>query len=197
MTADWYHRDLGYRTLVRSQLRQLAEQLLRGDIGVIAAARALSHFRYVVEADWPEMGDALLAFVVIDSETDALPIGKVREMWHPSTAALEDRKVAAAEDMFRQPAHQAAHRILSLLEWPARLRSIFNTIWDPIGGGVPEDEYDEFVEKVATLVRDGASDAALRQYLRWSEAEHMGLGEPDPIRLDRTLTAIRTLGPLP
>ena len=81
-------------------------------------------------------------------------------------------------------------------EWRARLRDVFNTIWDPIGG-CPIDEYDAYVGKVASLVKTGASDEVIRQYLRWSEAEHMGLGEPDPSRLDRTLAAIRVLGPIP
>jgi hypothetical protein len=83
MTADRYHQDLEYRTLVNSQLRQFAEQLLAGGIGVIAAARALQRFQHVVEVACPDLGNALLVFVGIDSETDALPIGTVREMWHP------------------------------------------------------------------------------------------------------------------
>ena len=81
-------------------------------------------------------------------------------------------------------------------EWRACLRGVCNTIWDPIGG-CPDDEYDSYVGKVASLVRSGASDDVLRQYLRWSETEHMGLSEPDPLRLDRTLNAIRALGPIP
>jgi hypothetical protein len=80
-------------------------------------------------------------------------------------------------------------------EWRMRLSGVFNTIWDPIGG-CPADEYDAYVGKVASLVRTGASDEELRQYLCWSEAEHIGLGEPDPSRLDRTLAAIRALGPI-
>jgi hypothetical protein len=81
-------------------------------------------------------------------------------------------------------------------EWRKRLQSVLNTVWDPIGG-CPDDEYDAYVGKIASLVRDGASDDVLREYLRCSETEHMGLGEPDPVRLDRTLTAINALGPIP
>lgn len=81
-------------------------------------------------------------------------------------------------------------------EWRARLRDVLNTIWDPIGG-CPTDEYDAYVGKIASLVRDGASDDLIREYLRWSEAEHMGLGEPPTTRLDETLIAIRALGPIP
>jgi hypothetical protein len=77
-----------------------------------------------------------------------------------------------------------------------RLRDVLNTTWDPIGD-CPLDEYDAYAGKIALLVRERASDNVLRDYLRWAEAEHMGLGEPNAGRLDRTLTAIRALGPVP
>jgi hypothetical protein len=115
MTAERYRLDLEYRTSVNNRLRGLAEQLIGGEIGVIAASRAMHSLQHVVEGTWPDMADVLLLFVAIDSETDALPIGSVREMWHPSTAELEDRKVAQVEGRWRQRANQACHRILTLL----------------------------------------------------------------------------------
>ena len=68
-----------------------------------------------------------MTFVAIDSETDALPIGAVREMWHPSTAALEDQKIADAEERFREAANEACRRVLELLE------SGVVTLWRPVG----------------------------------------------------------------
>jgi hypothetical protein len=81
MTADWYHHHLAYQMLVNTQLRQLGEQLLGSGTSVIAAARALRRFHHVVEVACPDLGNALLVFVGIDSEIDALPIGAVREIW--------------------------------------------------------------------------------------------------------------------
>ena len=83
--------------------------------------------------------------------------------------------------------------------WRTRLRNVLNTVWDPIGiGGGPDVyEYDGYDGKIATLVRSGAADEDIRQCLRWAQTEHMGLGEPDAARLDRTLSAIRALGPIP
>ena len=80
-------------------------------------------------------------------------------------------------------------------EWRTRLWDVLNTTWDPIGG-CPPDEYDAYLGKIASLARENASDDILRDYLCWVEAERMGLGEPDAGRLDRTLTAIRALGPV-
>jgi hypothetical protein len=47
-------------------------------------------------------------------------------------------------------------------EWRARLRDVLNTIWDPIGD-CPADEYDVYVGKIASLVREGAADDLLRE----------------------------------
>ena len=87
-------------------------------MGVIAAARALRRFQHVVEVACPDW-QRLAGVCRNQLQTDALPIGAVREMWHPSTAELEDQKVAEAEEMYRQCATQAAQHILSLLRSPA------------------------------------------------------------------------------
>jgi hypothetical protein len=110
-----------------NRLRQTAEQLLRDEIGVIAASRAMSCFQGEVAVVWPELGKVLMTFTAIDSETDALPIGAVREVWHPSTAALEDQKIADAEERFHSTAHEACLRILALLD------SDVLPLWRPIG----------------------------------------------------------------
>jgi hypothetical protein len=81
-------------------------------------------------------------------------------------------------------------------KWRAKLADVLGKIWDPIGVGAA-DEYEGYAGKVASLVREGASDEAIRQYLTWAEAEHMGFGKADSARLDRTLRAIRELGPIP
>ncbi len=103
------------------RLRQVARQLLDGRIGVIAAARALAPFQHEVEASRPELGEAFLAFVGIASETDTLSVGALRDMWHPSTAALEDREVAEAEDRWRDWAYEACRRVLALLDQESEL----------------------------------------------------------------------------
>ncbi|MGH7190688.1 MAG: hypothetical protein ACREF0_16080 [Acetobacteraceae bacterium] len=68
-----------------------------------------------------------MTFVAIDSETEALPIGAVRDIWHPSSAAREDQKIADVEGRFRSAAHAACRRILTLLE-----RNVV-TLWRPVG----------------------------------------------------------------
>ena len=52
----------------------------------------------------------------------------------------------------------------------AEARAI-NTIlwkdWDPIGCGVPEDEYESYVWPVYKLLIDGKEPDAVADYLRW------------------------------
>lgn len=80
-------------------------------------------------------------------------------------------------------------------DWRKRLRDLLNTEWDPIGCNCPEDEYDSYCGKVASMVRTEASDQELFDYLNWAETKNMGLpGDPD--RLHRVIALIRELGPV-
>lgn len=63
--------------------------------------------------------------------------------------------------------------------------TIFNAIhkmllqdWDPIGvGDIPEaeDEYDSYISKMYSIVKNSSSHECLFDYLWYLETEHMGL----------------------
>jgi hypothetical protein len=56
-----------------------------------------------------------------------------------------------------------------------------------------QDEYDNYVGKVATMLRESATDDQLFDYLHSVETAHMCLpGNPDRVR--QTIAAIRALG---
>ena len=58
------------------------------------------------------------------------------------------------------------------------LRRILMEQWDPIGvAGMPEaaDEYDSYVGQVGTMLHEGATQAAIAEYLTGVRTEHMGL----------------------
>jgi hypothetical protein len=78
--------------------------------------------------------------------------------------------------------------------WRGRIRDILNKYWDPIGG-CPADEYDGYVGKIAALIRDGATDDELLDYMRWAEAIHMGFGKFDTDRARKVIVLLRALGP--
>jgi hypothetical protein len=77
--------------------------------------------------------------------------------------------------------------------WRGRIRDILNRDWDPIGG-CPADEYDAYVGKVAAMLRGGATDSELTEYLKWAEAVHMGFGQFDTERARKVITLLRSLG---
>lgn len=83
--------------------------------------------------------------------------------------------------------------------WRSRLREVLNRDWDPIGG-CPENEYDGYVGKTAAMLRVGASDKELLEYLKWAEVENMGLGPAstfDSGRAMRVIVALRAIGAPP
>jgi hypothetical protein len=47
-----------------------------------------------------------------------LPIGDVREHWSPEALERKDREIIEVENFYRQPATEAATRLLQLLETP-------------------------------------------------------------------------------
>jgi hypothetical protein len=54
-----------------------------------------------------------LPFVVIDSETDHLPMGDVRQRWAPDVLARKDVEIQEAEAFYRDCAFAACERLLA------------------------------------------------------------------------------------
>jgi hypothetical protein len=108
-----YRYNLEYRATVRARMLVLARGLVSGDLGVVAASRELMSYCDVPE---PEIGAVLKVFVGIHSETDALPIGKVRSLWNSEALAREDLKIKAAEQRWHDQAVTAATQRIHLLE---------------------------------------------------------------------------------
>jgi hypothetical protein len=84
---------------------------LGGRVGIIEGARQIS--RYCgghLGLDEPDPD--LTAFARIDSETDHLPIGEVRQYWAPHALAKKDAEIVRCEALYRDSARQAAsHRV--------------------------------------------------------------------------------------
>lgn len=101
---------------VRVHILHVAKQLIAEELGVIAAAsRELGHLRHGVE---PKIANVLLTFAGIDSETDALPIGRERKKWNSKALEQKDREIADAEQYYRDDAMNAATELIRLLDSP-------------------------------------------------------------------------------
>ncbi|HOY79338.1 MAG TPA: hypothetical protein PLN33_16090 [Hyphomonadaceae bacterium] len=49
-----------------------------------------------------------------------------------------------------------------------RVRAILHTDWDPIGAGVPLDEYDSYAWPVLAMLQRKAERGEVETYLRWA-----------------------------
>lgn len=81
----------------------------------------------------------------------------------------------------------------------AEIRAV-NTIlwrdWDPIGCGVPEDEYESYVWPVYKLLIDGAPREAVAEYLRVTADEVITVSVPEN-RLQAVVDKLIALGVKP
>jgi len=115
MEKSSYEFDEEYRRRIDAEICSLALKFHSGELGVIAVSRELRRYRTVVEKKSPELAAVLMTFVAVDSETDALPIGRIRERWHPSTIDIEDQKIQKAESMYCATVNSACEKILRIL----------------------------------------------------------------------------------
>ena len=65
--------------------------------------------------------------------------------------------------------------------------------WDPIGCGVPEDEYESYVWPVYKLLIGGAPRDDVAAYLRWTADENITLSVPEN-RLQAVVDKLIALG---
>ena len=68
-----------YVASVRSRIASIASSMLDGTLPFLEGVRVIRSLRG--EVDLPADDPDLKIFLVVDSETDALPIGSVRELW--------------------------------------------------------------------------------------------------------------------
>jgi hypothetical protein len=94
----------------RAKAVTTAEEMISGRTGIIAGSRILSGLKY--ELDIPEDDEDFLTFVVIDSETDDLPVGEVRAFWAPEALKEKDVEIQKCEDFYRQSATEACESII-------------------------------------------------------------------------------------
>jgi hypothetical protein len=76
-------------------------------------------------------------------------------------------------------------------DWLRQINEVLRKKWNPIRGGVPDDEYQSYVGPIATMLLNGTRDSELAAYLNHVETEVMGLGGSLP--LDRFTTVIAAL----
>lgn len=74
----------------------------------------------------------------------------------------------------------------------ASVRAVLHGVWDPIGCGVPADEYDSYLWPVLALLKRSAPADEVRTYLRWAADEAMMSPVPEE-RLERVVGMLMAL----
>jgi hypothetical protein len=59
-----------------------------------------------------------------------------------------------------------------------QVQGILHSAWDPIGCGVPRDEYDSYAWRVLELLQRNAAREEIESYLRWAADEAMNAPVP-------------------
>jgi hypothetical protein len=95
----------------RAKAIATATEMITDKMGIIAGARILATLRF--EVGVTEDDEDFLTFVVIDSETDDLPIDQqIREHWATEALQEKDVEVNRCENLYRQDAIQACKNII-------------------------------------------------------------------------------------
>src|SRR6185437_7265815 len=82
------------RDRARQKIATVAAAMVDGSLSYVEGARRISAVRF--EADMENDPD-VLPFVGIDSETDALPFGSVREHWKPAALMALQPQIESAQ----------------------------------------------------------------------------------------------------
>jgi hypothetical protein len=92
----------------RQRAREIAVAVLDGRTTVLEAVRALYPLAHT-DAIADEEDRTLV--IVIESETDALPIGEVRKLWAPYALEVKDAEIARTEELYKVQFLAACKRI--------------------------------------------------------------------------------------
>ena len=110
MTERMSHEE--YVATQRRRVAQLARDILAGELDVLDGSAEIVSLRDELDIDHDD--DDLMAFVVVDSETDALPVGAEALNWSQDALARKQSELERARswavDVVRQPCQNLVAR---------------------------------------------------------------------------------------
>ena len=93
----------------RQRARDVAQAMLDGRTTVLEAVRelvSLAHTDAIADVE-----DRRL-IIGVDSETDCLPVGKLRKLWAPEALTIKDAEIARCEEMYKPQFIETCKRIV-------------------------------------------------------------------------------------
>jgi hypothetical protein len=98
-----------HRKWAGEKILALARSILSGESGIAEGSRHLAAWRFDVGA---ENDSDFIFFVGVDSETDHLPIGPVRQHWNPDALRVKDAELAAYEAKVQEKAFEVCRSLI-------------------------------------------------------------------------------------
>ena len=95
----------------RKKIAVTARHMIAGAISYIEGARRISALG--TESDLERDDADIEPFILIESETDALPIGKTRELWKPEALTKLQPEIDRAEQWARDIATVHCHNLIA------------------------------------------------------------------------------------
>ena len=109
MTPHLNHGE--YVESTRRKVVETAQAMLDGQLGFLVGSRRLAALRHEVDVAGSDAD--FLIFVGIDSETDALPLGEVRQHWSPEALAKLEAEIQNAENWATEVGRDACKSLIA------------------------------------------------------------------------------------
>jgi|GEM_PF-1771232 len=90
------------------RLRALCQRIIDGEESIIEGSRKMLPYRSWMKE---EANDVWTIFLIVDSESDHLPVGDVRALWNQQALIEKDKEIKQIEDFYRKDVQQAAAEI--------------------------------------------------------------------------------------
>lgn len=101
----------------RSRIAEIAAAILDGRVRIIEGSRQLMEFRLAVDPDQEDSD--LLGMCGIESQTDHVPLGVVRQYWDAKALRVTDTELADHEAIFRDSAFEICRSLVERYSRPA------------------------------------------------------------------------------
>jgi hypothetical protein len=95
----------------RRRAAELAAQIVDGSVDVLDGSLEMHRLKWLVGVD--EDDDDFAAFLLVDSEVDALPIGPQREYWSEEALARKEPDLERARAWARSTVEQECRDIIA------------------------------------------------------------------------------------
>jgi len=107
VTSPIYNEE--HRQFLNGKIAAAARAVLSGELGIIAGARRLCSLGHEIGAD----RDAdFTFFIYLESETDHLPVGDVRQHWNAEALRDKDPEIMRVEAFYRERAFEICRRLI-------------------------------------------------------------------------------------